>query len=325
MAVQEKEETSLRLDRREWTRLAGALGLSLALHLLGYGGYELGKKAGLWQAWHWPVWLQKHKTPAQLAKEKQAALPTEVPLMFVDVSSEQAVAEPPKDAKYYSSKNSRATNPDADQDSDIPKISGKQTDVIKTEDAQRSHVTPLQPNFQQAEHEQQAEEAKPRQAPGDLALMKPDTNLRPEKGAAEKPKPRTVTEAKSRQQNQIPGQKMKQDGGVKRRLEISGLDAKATLFGAYDAAFIAAITQHWYDLLDKYNYTFDRSGKVVVQFRLNYDGRITDMKLVESSVGQVHALICQRAVLEPAPYEHWPSDLRRMAGDSREVQFTFYY
>jgi hypothetical protein len=78
-------------------------------------------------------------------------------------------------------------------------------------------------------------------------------------------------------------------------------------------------------LLDKYNYTFDRSGKVVVQFRLNYDGRITDMKLVESSVGEVHALICQRAVLEPAPYERWPSDLRRMVGNSRDVQFTFYY
>ena len=36
--------------------------------------------------------------------------------------------------------------------------------------------------------------------------------------------------------------------------------------------------------------------------------------------------LCQRAVLDPAPFEKWPSDMRRIIGsDRREVRFTFYY
>ena len=69
-----------------------------------------------------------------------------------------------------------------------------------------------------------------------------------------------------------------------------------------------------------------RSGKVVLRFHLYYDGRITKMEVADSSVGELLALVCQRAVLDPAPYDMWPSDLRRLAKSNfREVQFTFYY
>ena len=66
--------------------------------------------------------------------------------MFVNVSPAQATAEPPKDAKFYSDKNSRAANPDADKITDIPKIDGKQTEFVKTEDIPRKKFTPLQPS-----------------------------------------------------------------------------------------------------------------------------------------------------------------------------------
>jgi hypothetical protein len=69
-----------------------------------------------------------------------------------------------------------------------------------------------------------------------------------------------------------------------------------------------------------------RSGKVVLRFNLYYDGRITNMQVAENDVGELLALVCQRAVLDPAPYEVWPSDLRRLAKSNfRDVQFTFYY
>jgi hypothetical protein len=58
---------------------------------------------------------------------------------------------------------------------------------------------------------------------------------------------------------------------------------------------------------------------------LHYDGRITDMKVAESTTGEVLTLICQKAVLDPAPFAAWPSDLRRAQGDIRSIQFTFYY
>jgi hypothetical protein len=162
---------------------------------------------------------------------------------------------------------------------------------------------------------------------GDLALAKPEANPRQTTGQAEQSRPRTVQEALTRQQlNKIPGEKMKQEGGVKRRLDFASLDAKATPFGAYDAAFIEAVSKRWYDLLDSRDYSLDRHGRVVVKFDLNFDGRISNLKIVENTVGEVLGIVCRKAVEDPSPFERWPSDMRRMVGgDSREIQFTFYY
>ena len=50
------------------------------------------------------------------------------------------------------------------------------------------------------------------------------------------------------------------------------------------------------------------------------------MKVNESNVGELLCLLCQRAVLDPAPYARWPSDMRQVLGeDHREVVFTFHY
>lgn len=112
---------------------------------------------------------------------------------------------------------------------------------------------------------------------------------------------------------------------MRRKLEISSLDAKATPFGAYDAALVEAISQRWFSLLDQRDYASDGRGKVVLQFALHYDGRITEMEVAQNTVGEVLGLICQKAVLDPAPFATWPGDMRRLMGDTRHIQFTFYY
>lgn len=140
--------------------------------------------------------------------------------------------------------------------------------------------------------------------------------------AARRERPRTLVEARTQQG--LAGQKMRQDGGVGRRGRLS-LDVKATPFGAYDAAFIAAVQQRWYDLLENSPFT-QRSGKVVLEFRLMEDGRITDMKVMDNDVGDLLGSFCQKAVQDPAPYPKWPSDMKRMINAKfREVTFTFYY
>jgi outer membrane biosynthesis protein TonB len=198
---------------------------------------------------------------------------------------------------------------------------------VKSEDVPRTDLNKLRPALPPADRDQTAEEARPQPPPGDLVMGKPEAHLRPDTGTAEQSRPRTIQEALARRQNsQLPGRKMKQDGGVSRMRIDPGFDVRATPFGAYDAAFIAAVTQHWYDLLDQQNYALERTGKVVLQFHLNYDGRITDMKVAESTVGDVLGLLCQKAVLDPAPYEKWPREMRLMVEkEYREIQFTFYY
>jgi hypothetical protein len=329
MTPNRAHEGSLRLDRLEISRLLWALAISLAIHLLCYGTYELGRVTGLWQRLNLPVWLHKTTPLARTAKESKPPVLRDVPLVFVDVNPQLATPDAPKDAKYYSDKNSKATNPDADKETDVPKITGHQEEVTKTEDVKRSQFDKLQPAFPVAKQERPQENARPElpTPPGDLAMAKPDVTLRQDPGTAEESRPRTIKEALMRlHRNQLVGEKMKQEGGVSRRLEFTSLDAKATPFGAYDAAFIEVVQSHWYDLLDNVSYAGYRHGKVVVQFHLNYDGRITEMKVVENSVGEMLGLLCEKAVLDPAPFDHWPREMRLMADkDYRDIQFTFYY
>src|SRR6185437_6551515 len=113
---------------------------------------------------------------------------------------------------------------------------------------------------------------------------------------------RTLAEAEMHQAG-IAGEKMRQEGGVKRNRVLASFDAKSTAFGDYDAQIIAAIQQRWYDLLDNPVFATARPGKVTVEFRLNFDGRVTDMRVIESTVDDMQSYDCQRAISEPSPYE----------------------
>ena len=326
---------SLRPEQAEVSRLAWAFAISLAVHLLVFGGYHTGQKYHVWQNLHWPAWLHAPRILQEAFRPKQSPPPPprqqDIPLIFVNVNPAQATAEAPKNAKYYSDKNSRAANPEPDKITEIPKIDGKQTEVVKTETIPREKFTPLQPSrpAQQPQEPQPEIKPKPAYTPGDLTLAKPSPTPRTTEGDASEakpPRPRTIREALAQQQDsRPPGEKMKQEGGVRRKAEISGVDTKATAFGAYDAALVDAISQRWYTLLDEREYASDSRGKVVLQFRLHYDGRITDMNVAENTSSEVLSLICQKAVLDPAPFAAWPSDMRRTLGDTRNIQFTFFY
>jgi outer membrane biosynthesis protein TonB len=348
---------SLRLEQAEVSRLAWAFAISLAFHLLVYGSYHTGQKYHVWQHLHLPAWVHAPKFLTELIQPKLSLPPPrrqDIPLMFVNVSPAQATPEPPKDAKYYSDKNSRAANPTADKITETPKIDGKHPELVKTEDVARPKFTPLQPSPPpeppketqpppppqppkerkppppEPPKEAQAEaKPKPAYTPGDLTLAKPSPTPSPTEGDANEVKherPRTVNQALAQlQQSQLPGEKMQQDGGVTRHHELASLDTKATPFGAYDSALVRAISQKWYTLLDERDYASDSRGKVVLQFRLHYDGRVSDVNMAENTAGEVLGLLCQKAVQDPAPFAAWPSDMRRTLGDIRNIQFTFYY
>jgi hypothetical protein len=322
-------EGSLRPGRLEMSGLAIALAVSLLFHGGVWGSYKLAKEMGWLQMIHVPAWLHKTKMFAKTDPKKDQDPQMEIPLTFVDVNPVAATAEPPKDAKFYSDKNSKAANKEADLDTNIPKIDGKQTDIVKAEDVPRNQFDKLQPAVTRADEAQTAELAKPKtpETPGDLVMAKPDTTLRPDNGTAERPRPQTIKEALLRQnRNQLLGEKMKQDGGTSRFQLVPSFDTKATPFGMYDAAFIAAVENRWIALLDNMSYDGYRRGRVVLQFHLNPDGRISDMKVLENNVGETLGLLCQKAVLDPSPFDKWPREMRLLVDkDYRDIQFAFYY
>ena len=324
-------------------------------------------------------------------------------LTFVDVDPALA-SEPPKDAKHYSAVSTRAANPEAKIESNVPKIDGKQdqfaklTEVAKplppaepppapkpkapapqpdaktttdpkppspppipkatpapaskssppNEPARPPEPQPLRPAPAPAPKPAGDTQPAPRPAPtappapapvqfAKTAPALPSTATPapspstappapiPEPGEAERPRPRplTIKEAMARRmESGLVGEKMKQEGGVK-RLGVSALDVRGMSFGAYDAAIIQAIQQRWYSLLESRP---TPRGKVVIEFRLHFDGRVTDVRVNDADVGDLYALFCQKAIQDPAPFPRWPSDMRRqMQADHRDVRFSFHY
>jgi hypothetical protein len=303
---------SLQFSRRETGRLALALALSLALHLLVWGSYEAGKKLDVWRRMPRLTWLQP--APKMIPPIQKP----EPPLEFVMV--EQPSTEAPANAKYYSSQNSRAANPDASRNATVPKLNGTQIEVPKIETVPKPDFNKLQPAPKPT-----TPEPAPAVAPGDLTLAKPQESQPQQEQAP--PRPRTLQEALAQSQpHRSPGVAMKQDGGVPNVKLSASFDAKATPFGEYDSEFVDAVTYRWYSLLESQQFALDRTGKVTVQFHLNYDGTITEMTVPENTVGDLLGYVCQKAINDPAPFKPWPEDMRQLVGANyREITFTFYY
>jgi hypothetical protein len=289
--------------------LATAFAISLVIHLTLFGTWRVGKHLGWWD--HQATWLlnlNKKRAVKVRAQQMAQQQQRQIPLTFVEVDPEVVTAEAPKDTKFYGVANAKATAPDVNVEAEKPKVDGKQTEVVKTETTPRFNPQPLQPSAGTANSPKGVEQ--PKADPGDTITV------------PSKEKPRTLAAAK--QQKNIAGEKVKQDGGATRRGKVS-FDVKATPFGAYDAAFIAAVQQRWFDILDNTSFT-QRSGKVVLEFRLKYDGTIIEMRQSQTDVGEVLGLICQKAVLDPAPFAPWPRDMRATFTQGyRDVRFTFVY
>jgi hypothetical protein len=315
---------SLRPGRFEYKRLGWALAISLAFHLLCYGGYEFSRRV-------LPAWLAQIKFLAALAHQLEIkkpapppAPPTPPPLVFVEVNPEVATPEPPKDAKFYSSQNSKAANPDTEADTDTPKINGQHPDLSKTDEAAR-HLEKLQPNTPQPEPT--PEQAKPQPPVGDLAMAKHETVLHPDTGKAEQTRPRTLVEAKMRYQ--VPGAQRKQDGGVRSKAIASSLDTKATITGSYDSLLIEAISQRWFDLLDdRANSVVGGTGLVTVNFKLHSDGTITELTIAENTTpSPLLGWMCYDAIhdISTPVFKPWPDEMKHVQTDPRLITFTFRY
>ena len=330
--------------------LARAFAISVLVHFVGISGVEVGSRLGLWKMSLLPSTKSRvvdHvvKAEQQLQEQVRQALQQAVPeaqLVFVEVDPTEAAREAPKNAKFYSSENTIASNPNP-AEKEQPKIDGRQEKVPKTFDTLKPAPQPLQPAPEPPKTvtktptpEQKPAPQRPtppedtkltrEQKPGETLLARAVPRTEPQQPPPEQPRrPRTVAEAKA-QKGIIEGQKTRQEGGVRRNTIGHNLDVRKSPFGSYDRMFIEAVQARWFNLLDERDFAGGQAGRVVLEFRLNHDGRITALRVIESDVDEILSWLCQRAILDPAPYREFPSDLRRMLShDYREVRFTFYY
>lgn len=296
MADPGKSYSSLRFSRIDIERLVLVLCFSLAIHLIGFGGYEVGKAL----QFPWLQYFAKKPAPAPAPTPEQ-------PLEFAMV--EQPAVTPPEHAKYYGPKSSRAADTTHGNEAQA-KIDGAQTEIVRTEDQTRQNPNELQPQAPAPEQPHVVID------PGELILAKNTKTAPPAK-------PQKLSQVTP---HTLPGLKMMQNGAAARVALAPSLDVKSTPYGQYDQKFIEAVQQRWYDLLDSQMFALDRTGKVVLRFHLNYDGSISDMTVVENSVGELLGHVCEDAIHDPSPYAPWSDEMRHQIGNTfREITFTFYY
>ena len=319
--------------------IARAVALSFLLHVVMITGVELGNRLGLWERSLVPnVFKSKIVEEVQEMTARRQQQEQEIPLLFVQVDPAQAVEEAPENARFYSAQNTVAANPDPTIETEQPKIEGEQELVPQVMDVPRPapQPTPQPTPPPQREVMRPAPEPAPSQEEaekrGEMQMARAAPRPEPQIPEPESAKPqverapyRSLAQARA-EKGLIQGPKVRQDGGVRKASLASNLDVKAMPFGSYDAAFIAAVQARWFSILEQRDFVRNESGRVVLDFRLNQDGRITEMKVVESTVSDTLAWICRRAVEDPAPYDSFPRDLRRqMRHDYRDIRFTFYY
>jgi len=332
--------------------------IALAFHLL---VLVLWTGAGIWvrrapdQA---PEWVRNLVQPApppapKPADPAQDPAWQEVPLTFIEVDPALAVKDPPRDAKFYSAANAVSGQPiPSTKALKEPEITGVQKTMPKTFDTARPSPTPPQvqpkeepevPATPETAVRQEKKEAQPAQPqggirdPGETQLAKVEP-----KAAAPQPQPeRQAVQAQEagaprrkpikrlaqamEQKGIVRGEKMLQQGGASRLSISPSFDVKSTPFGEYDLRMIAAVQERWWALLEERHYALERTGKVVLKFRLHGDGSISQMTTAESTVGETLSFTCEAAVMGASPFGRWPSVLKAQALDPREITFTFHY
>src|SRR5262245_34961563 len=117
-----------------------ALVVSLLVHLGLYGGWQLGKHLGWWK--YHPAWLSSlTRSLAKAATRRNKKPPpktqeTVLPLTFVEIDPDTATPDAPADAKFYSSKNSKAANPDPKNEPQV-KVDGQQEKIVRLMDNEK--------------------------------------------------------------------------------------------------------------------------------------------------------------------------------------------
>ena len=340
-----------------------AVAFSLFLHAGGYGTYLIGKSLGWWQPKGMPAWLQALQnflTPSQkaiqarLAAQQQAQAAPASALTFLDVDP-LASTTPPEKPKFYGAVDQRAANPDLAKPAEDPNVKGRELPFLKVTEAkpkgkrsaEEARDVPLQPSVAQppttaqpnvkesditsptkaGKKSQQKQAGETLMAKAEPRTVEGTANGEVGEGLAESAqqprRPRSIAEVKARQQGGDPTARTLIQGGVSNKGRL-GHDIKATQTGAYDKAFIDAVSERWFQILE--NVSVNQVGEVQLEFNLTADGRITDMTVKKSNVNPALTLYCQSAIIDPSKYPEWPREMRREIGsDLRKITFTFYY
>ena len=133
----------------------------------------------------------------------------------------------------------------------------------------------------------------------------------------------SVPELEEREMKITMAQTPKETNGAT-RVRMPGVAPKESLFREYDAKMIGRIEKRWLELTPLIQ--MRGAGQVVVDFLLKPDGQVSDVRVRPTRLLGFAVEICKQAILDCAPFDPWPAEMRRLIGETgREVTFAFNY
>lgn len=334
-------------------RLSFAMAASLVIHLVLVWFYAA---APLTQAL--ARLLSRSVAVRQLPKDmlrRQALRRPPPQLSFIEVDAAQASVKAPEGAKFYSDRSSVAANPTpSKRNADIPKIEGRKLPQLETSTVRPASKTPPQPA---APPPAPQPKPKPQTTPARVEMPKTAAPPKPQEGitspelerrlqmqqrTAAKPAPETGSSSPqspqfkfaessfglrptlgemAMSQREIPTVASETDGGVSRRgptaLNVVGMPQ-----GAYSKKMFAEIGRRWTLLLEQY-YADGQPGKVKLSFTLYPTGHVDHLKVAQNSASPILGSYCQKAVIDCAPFDPWPQELKLLGGDHLDITIDF--
>ncbi len=109
-------------------------------------------------------------------------------------------------------------------------------------------------------------------------------------------------------------------------LGLIAIDAKWSLFGAYQQQVLEAISLQWQLLAGHLkSVEQDKRSEVVLEFYLNPDGRVEGLKVLKTSASRPATLACQDAIQSREPFGVWPEEMVKLFGKEKRVCIHFFY
>ncbi len=121
----------------------------------------------------------------------------------------------------------------------------------------------------------------------------------------------------------ITGPLMRSQGSASRRGSIA-IDATFSEFGEYEQQFYAAIQTGWYQEIEFFQ-PIDTSARVHVRFTIHADGRVTDVKTVQTTASEIASFICETAITKRSPFRPWTKEMVQVFGQQRTLNVMFHY
>ena len=121
----------------------------------------------------------------------------------------------------------------------------------------------------------------------------------------------------------ITGPLMRSQGSASRRGSLA-IDATFSEFGEYEQQFYAAIQTGWYQEIEFFQ-PIDTATRVHVRFTLHADGRVEEVKAVQSTASEIATFICETAISKRSPFRPWTREMVQVFGRERTLNVVFHY